>query len=657
MHGQERLFTITLLLLFLGGNPANATVGFHPPVSYPVEPAPVAVVIGDFNGDGKPDLAVANHGDPSAGDDGNLSILLGNGDGTFQAAKTVAAGKNPASLVVADFDGDNRLDLAVVNSNDSLTLLLGKGDGTFQAPVAYATAPSPIALKVGDVNGDQRPDLIVLQGDPGLAIRGIVGIFLGNGDGSFQSRVDKPTGSYVHSLATFDVNNDQKLDLLMGAGIDGIETMLGNGDGTFLPGLYCRCGAQNGVSDSVSIRSVTGGRDFNGDGRMDFAAEYSEGRLSNNKLSFFLKEMVLLVNADGTFTPIDVGIDIPVKIDYSDPPRIFAEIADFDHDGRTDLALAMPTGLSVLFGNGDGSFQSVHFNSGPANATSIVAADLNGDGFPDLIMTNGFGNTVSVMLSTTQPLPILSIPLAGNGSGTVSFGNFLCPDVVCSAPFDPGTEVSLTAGPAANSTFAGWGAACSGTGSCDLIINSDQAVTATFVTPEFSMSASAAAPNPISPGQSSSASVDIGAVNGFNSSVSLVCSVQPAPAQKPQCSVSPASIAPGSTATLTVTTSAPTVALISPSTRSSLFYAMWLPVFGLTVTGIGINSRRNRKAKWLGFLLCSLLFAGLLLQVACGGGSTTGGGSPGTPKGQYTIAITGTSGSLQHSTNVVLTVQ
>jgi FG-GAP-like repeat len=439
MHGQERLFTITLLLLFLGGNPANATVGFHPPVSYPVGPAPVAVVIGDFNGDGKPDLAVANHGDPSAGDDGNLSILLGNGDGTFQAAKTVVAGKNPASLVVADFEGDNRLDLAVVNSNDSLTLLLGKGDGTFQAPVAYATAPSPIALKVGDVNGDQRPDLIVLQGDPGLAIRGIVGIFLGNGDGSFQSRVDQPTGSYVHSLATFDVNNDQKLDLLMGAGIDGIETMLGNGDGTFLPGLYCRCGAQNGVSDSVSIGSVTGGRDFNGDGRMDLAAEYSEGRLSNNKLSFFLKEMVLLVNADGTFTPIDVGIDIPVKIDYSDPPRIFAEIADFDHDGRTDLALAMPTGLSVLFGNGDGSFQSVHFNSGPANATSIVAADLNGDGFPDLIMTNGFGNTASVMLSTTQPLPMLSITLAGNGSGTVSFGNFLCPDVVCSAPFDPGS--------------------------------------------------------------------------------------------------------------------------------------------------------------------------------------------------------------------------
>jgi hypothetical protein len=122
--------------------------------------------------------------------------------------------------------------------------------------------------------------------------------------------------------------------------------------------------------------------------------------------------------------------------------------------------------------------------------------------------------------------------------------------------------------------------------------------------------------------------------------------------------VNPASIAPGTPTTLTVTTIAPTMALVFPSTRSSPFYAMWLPVFGFALTGIGIASRRERKAKRLGFTLCSLLFAGLLFQAACGGGSSTdGGGSAGTPTGQYTITITGKSGSLQHSTTVRLIVQ
>jgi hypothetical protein len=635
----------------MGGAPANASVGFHSPVSYPVGPAPGAVVIGDFNGDGKPDLAVANHGDASAGDDGNLSILLGNGDGTFQAPSNMPVGKNPQSLVVGDFNGDGNLDLAVLNSDDTLSVSLGNGDGTFQARVDYTTSTGSLALSLGDVNGDQRPDLIVLQAGSGSGNSGSVGILLGNANGTFQNRTDHSTGSDPRALAVFDVNRDGKLDLVLAVNISGIETLLGNGDGTFQQAIYCGCGAQGGTTDAISAELVIGGTDFDGDGRMDLAAQYLEAKFSNSNLSFSTREMVLLGNGDGAFTPVDIGIGRPGL------SNIFAEIADFEHDGRTDLALALPTGLFVLFGNGDGSFQSVHFNSGPADATSIAAADLNGDSFPDLIMTNGSGNTVSVMLSTTQPLLVLSITLAGNGSGTVAFGQFLCPDVTCSAPFDPGTEVSLSAGPAANSTFAGWGGACSGTGTCDLIINSDQAVTATFVMPEFSMSASAAAPNPISPGQSSSASVDIGAVNGFNGSVSLVCSVQPAPAQKPQCSVNPASITPGTPATLTVNTTAPTMALVSPSASSSPFYAVWLPMFGFALTGIGIGSRRARKAKQLGLTLCSLLFAGLLFQAACGGGSTGGGGSAGTPTGQYTMTITGTSGSLQHSTTVMLTVQ
>jgi FG-GAP-like repeat len=159
MTGRKGLALVTLLLVFSVSNLANATVAFQPPVSYPAGPVPVAVTIGDFNGDGNPDLAVANHGDPSAGDNGNLSILLGNGDGPFQAASNILAGKNPQSLAVGDFNGDGKLDLAVLNSDDTVSVSLGNGDGTFQARVDYATSTGSLALNLDDVNGDQRSDL------------------------------------------------------------------------------------------------------------------------------------------------------------------------------------------------------------------------------------------------------------------------------------------------------------------------------------------------------------------------------------------------------------------------------------------------------------------------------------------------------------------
>jgi len=223
-----------------------------------------------------------------------------------------------------------------------------------------------------------------------------------------------------------------------------------------------------------------------------------------------------------------------------------------------------------------------------------------------------------VLMSTTRPLPALSISLSGNGSGTVtsSPGGINCPGA-CSAPFDLGTAACLTATASSGSTFAGWSGACSGTGACNVTMDTDQAVTATFTTPDFSVSTFAAAPNPINPGQSSSARVDISAVNGFNSSVSLTCAVQPAPTMAPQCSLSPSSIMPGNQVTLTITTTAPTLALASPSRSPGLFYAMWVPVVGLALGGIG--SRRGKKTTPMGFLLCSLLFVEIVFQGACGG--------------------------------------
>ena len=140
MCGQERCFAVlvvTLLLVVSLSNPANgATVAFKAPVSYPVGTNPAGVSVGDFNGDGKLDLAVINHGFSDTGDDGGVSVLLGNGDGTFQAARNFSAGKQPESIAIADFNSDGKLDIiAVSESANVLNVLLGNGDGTLQPPV------------------------------------------------------------------------------------------------------------------------------------------------------------------------------------------------------------------------------------------------------------------------------------------------------------------------------------------------------------------------------------------------------------------------------------------------------------------------------------------------------------------------------------------
>ena len=139
---------------------------------------PDALVAGDFNGDGRTDLAVANYGS------NDVSVLLGNGDGTFQTQVTYAVGTDPSALVAGDFTGDGRTDLAVANlgSND-VSVLLGNGDGTFQTQVTYAVGSAPDALVAGDFTGDGRTDLAVANHGSND-----VSVLLGNGDGTFQPR-------------------------------------------------------------------------------------------------------------------------------------------------------------------------------------------------------------------------------------------------------------------------------------------------------------------------------------------------------------------------------------------------------------------------------------------------------------------------------------
>ena len=134
-----------------------SSFSLSPPVSYPVGVGPSSLVVGDFNGDGKPDLAVANYQSNS------VSVLLGNGDGTFQAARNSVVGAAPTSIAEGDFNGEGKLDLVVANFLDnSVSILLGNGDGTFHnAPNSPLSMYRPNLVAVGDFNGDGKLDVIV----------------------------------------------------------------------------------------------------------------------------------------------------------------------------------------------------------------------------------------------------------------------------------------------------------------------------------------------------------------------------------------------------------------------------------------------------------------------------------------------------------------
>jgi hypothetical protein len=222
-HRYVAFHVLTVLLLFSLSYPADgATLSFGTAVTYPVGTVPRVVAVADFNGDGNSDLAVVNVG---SSDSGNVSILLGNGDGRFLAANSIAAGQHPLSLCVADFDRDGRLDLAVGGNSGTLELLLGNGDGTFQSPKSFGFEGPISSLAVGDFDGDLHADLA-------LAVAAVapsqprVAVLLGNGDGTFrQGESILNTGG---SILASDFNDDHKVDLLVGNSI-----LLGNGDGRF----------------------------------------------------------------------------------------------------------------------------------------------------------------------------------------------------------------------------------------------------------------------------------------------------------------------------------------------------------------------------------------------------------------------------------------
>jgi hypothetical protein len=247
----------------------NGDGSFQAPHSFAAGSSSRALVVGDFNGDGIPDLAVTNDLNP----DGRVSVLLGNGDGSFQDARSFAAGIWPRSVAVGDFNGDGRLDLVVANfTTANVSVLLGNGDGTFQDAVNFAAGSSPLSVAVGDFNGDGTPDLAVANNGSND-----VSVLLGNGDGTFQAAHNFAAETNPFSVAVGDFNGDGLPDLAV-AGYGGVRVLQGNGDGTFRTSPVSYIAGDSPHSVAVG--------DLNGDGSADLAVA-NEG---SNDVSILLND-------------------------------------------------------------------------------------------------------------------------------------------------------------------------------------------------------------------------------------------------------------------------------------------------------------------------------------------------------------------------------
>jgi hypothetical protein len=318
---------------------------------------PVGGTTADFNGDRKCDMAVLNF------DDASVSILLANGDGTFKTRMDVSSGPSPTFVTSADVNGDHKPDLIVTNgSANTISVLLGNGDGSFHLAGSFATGSYPLWADVADFNGDGKPDVVTANYSGNS-----VSILLGNGDGTFPSRNDLQMSPTPDSVVAGDFNGDGKVDVAVANAtgtLVGIVTLgLGNGDGTLRIGKKAAVGP---LPQSIA----TG--DFNGDGKLDLVVANLQTGVNTVSL--------ILGNGDGTFQP-----DQEFATAYG-PYRL--TLADFNRDGKLDVAVASPSNLgsfaSILLGNGDGTLQPhVDYATGE-NTDWVMPINVNGDFYADL---------------------------------------------------------------------------------------------------------------------------------------------------------------------------------------------------------------------------------------------------------------------------------
>ena len=401
-HVVLRPFCGLAILLWFTSASWGASNFFQPVQSYASGGwRAVAVAMADVNGDGKVDLLAANQcvmDDNCTVESGGLGrgavgVLLGNGDGTFQLVHTyLSGGYSATSIVAADVNGDGKVDLVVGHEcGDSdcsgrtvVGVLLGNGDGTFQPAATYGSGgygvssySGPASIAVADLNRDGKADIVVANGlvqkarfDKGDAL---VGVLLGNGDGTFQPAQMYNSGDAISaiSVALADLNRDGKLDLVVGHGDENfhggstIGVLLGNGDGTFQTAQAFSSGGK--YANSIVLK------DMNGDGKIDLLVTNVGDRLQSSPT------VLRLGDGNGAFAAAQRvsagGLSIVA--------------ADVNWDGKPDFLELGSLGVKAWLGDGDGTFQLPRTRDKSDTWSLIAVADVNGDGRPDVAVALG----------------------------------------------------------------------------------------------------------------------------------------------------------------------------------------------------------------------------------------------------------------------------